>query len=195
MTTANKITIGRILAIPVLVAALLYYADTGREGFRWLALISFAVAAVFDGVDGYVARRFNQRSELGALLDPMADKLLLTTALVLLTGANPNLQRIPLWLTILVLGRDIILTAGAVIVHQVCGKVRIRPHFVGKIATVFQMALVVWVMCKWPSEWLAWLVWGTALSTGISGAVYLTDGIRQLSASPISSPTPNQERK
>ena len=193
MTTANKITIGRIVAIPFFVAQLLYYADTGRELYRWLALASFALTAAFDAVDGYVARRFNQRSELGALLDPLADKLLLVAGLVLLTAARLKLDRIPLWLTILILGRDVILSAGAVIVHHVCGKVRIRPNWMGKCATVFQMALIVWVLCRWPSEWLDYLVWGTAICTGVSGAVYLKDGIQQLGASPRSLPTPNQE--
>ena len=194
MTTANKITIGRILAIPFFVAQLLYYADNSKELHRWLALASFAIAAAFDGVDGYVARRYNQRSQLGAFLDPLTDKLLLVAGLLLLTASMPRLERIPRWLTTLVLGRDVILSAGALIVHHVCGQVRIRPNFVGKLATVLQMAIIVWVLCRWSGEWLEFLIWGTAVSTGISGAVYLLDGIQQLSASPSSSATPNQKQ-
>src|SRR5579862_3092463 len=75
MTTANKITISRILLIPFFVVEVLYYVRTGHELHRILGICSFFLAAVCDGVDGYVARHYNQRSELGAILDPLADKL------------------------------------------------------------------------------------------------------------------------
>ena len=100
MTTANKITILRILLIPFFVVEVLYYVKTGTEGHRIAALLCFAVAAIFDGVDGYVARRFHQKTELGAVLDPLADKLLLVSAVVLLSfDHTPHFEAIPLWLT------------------------------------------------------------------------------------------------
>ena len=80
MTTANKVTILRILLIPFFVVELIYYLQTGNEIHRLLALLSFAVTAILDGVDGYIARRYNQKSELGAMLDPLADKMLLVSA-------------------------------------------------------------------------------------------------------------------
>ena len=85
MTTANKVTILRILLIPFFVVQVLYYVKNGNELHRLLAILSFAVAAICDGVDGYIARRYNQRSELGAILDPLADKLLLVSGIVLLS--------------------------------------------------------------------------------------------------------------
>ena len=85
MTTANKITILRILLIPFFVFEALYYVSDGHELHRLLAILSFAVAAICDGVDGYIARRYNQRSELGAILDPLADKLLLVSGIILLS--------------------------------------------------------------------------------------------------------------
>ena len=77
MTTANKITVLRILLVPFFIYLLLEYREVGEEWRRWAALGCFAVAAVLDGVDGFIARRFHQKSELGAVLDPLADKLLL----------------------------------------------------------------------------------------------------------------------
>src|SRR5437867_12656819 len=77
MTTANKITIFRILLIPFFVVQVLYYVKNGNELHRLLAICSFAAAAICDGGDGYIAGRYKQRSELGAILDPLADKLLL----------------------------------------------------------------------------------------------------------------------
>ncbi len=82
MTTANKITILRILLIPFFVVELIYYVETGNEIHRLVAILSFAIAAILDGVDGYIARHYNQNSELGEILDPLADKLLLVSGIV-----------------------------------------------------------------------------------------------------------------
>src|SRR4051812_31045423 len=79
MTAANKVTISRILLVPFFVVSVIYYVNTGVEWYRWLAISCFGVAAVSDGIDGFIARHFNQRSELGAVLDPLADKLLLVS--------------------------------------------------------------------------------------------------------------------
>src|SRR5712672_903866 len=110
MTTANKVTILRILLIPFFVVEIIYYVRTGNEACRLAGVLSFAVAAILDGVDGYVARRYNQWTELGTILDPLADKLLLVSAIVLLSFDNaPHLGQIPLWLTGVIIGRDLLL--------------------------------------------------------------------------------------
>jgi cardiolipin synthase (CMP-forming) len=193
MTTANKITILRILLIPFFVVEVLYYVRAGHELHRVLAIASFGLAAVCDGVDGFIARRFDQRSELGAILDPLADKLLLVSGVVVLSfDHRPYLQTIPLWLTGTIIGRDILLLAGLLVIQMTVGKVGVRPRFVGKIATVLQMTIVLWILLKWNESWLvAWLI-GAAACTGISGLLYVWDGMRQLSAHPTSSPAPRQ---
>jgi cardiolipin synthase len=191
MTTANKITISRILLIPFFVVEILYYVQTGNEVNRFLGLVCFAIAAIFDGVDGYIARHYNQRSELGAILDPLADKLLLVSGIVLLSFDHlPYLQTIPLWLTGTIIGRDILLLVGLIVIQITVGKVCVKPHALGKVATVLQMIVVLWVLLKWNSKGL--LLWslGAAICTGISGLLYLWDGTRQLSAHPASSPSP-----
>src|SRR5512137_849855 len=150
MTTANKITISRILLIPFFVVAVLYYGQEGKPVYWLLAVIFFATAAICDGVDGYIARRFNQRSELGAILDPLADKLLLVSGVVLLSfDHNPHLDTIPLWLTGTIIGRDILLLAGLIVIQWTVGKVTVRPRMLGKVATVLQMAVVLWVLLRW----------------------------------------------
>jgi len=188
MTTANKVTIVRILLIPFFVVEVLYYVRTLSETHRLLALISFAVAAVCDGVDGYIARRYNQRSELGAILDPLADKLLLVSAIVLLSfDHGPALQSVPLWLTGTIIGRDMLLLIGLLVVQITVGKVKVRPRALGKVATVLQMVVVLWILLGW-QKWLFGWTLATALCTGISGLLYFWDGSRQLSAHPASSP-------
>ena len=192
MTTANKVTILRILLIPFFVVEILYYIQTGNEVHRLLALLSFAVTAILDGVDGYIARRYNQKSELGAILDPLADKLLLLSGIVVLSSNHSvRLGRIPLWFTGTVIGRDLLLLIGILVIRLTVGKVTVRPRVIGKVATVFQMIVVLWILLGWDRDvnvrWLAFWTLGAAICTGGSGLLYVWDGVRQLGAHPASS--------
>ena len=192
MTTANKITILRILLIPFFVVEVLYYVETGNELHRLLAIFSFAVAAILDGVDGYVARHYNQWSELGTVLDPLADKLLLVSAIVVLSfDHGSRLVMIPLWLTGIIIGRDLLLCLGVVVVRFTVGKVTVRPRITGKIATVLQMALVLWILLKWSEHHpfrLRLVSLAAGLFTGASGLLYVWDFMKQLGAHPASLP-------
>ena len=191
MTTANKITILRILLVPFFVVEVLYYGKDGGDIHLALAILCFAVAAICDGVDGYVARRYNQRSELGALLDPLADKLLLVSGVVVLSfDHRPYLETVPLWLTGTIIGRDMLLLIGLIVLQVMVGKVTIRPRILGKVATVLQMIVVLWILLKWGQQWLQIWCIGAAVCTGISGLYYLWDWVRQVSAHPSSSPKP-----
>lgn len=191
MTTANKITILRMLFIPFFVVEVLYYVKTGYELYRFLGLLCFAVAAVCDGVDGYIARRYNQRSELGAILDPIADKLLLVSGVILLSfDHSPQLGSIPLWLTGTILGRDLLLLVGFIVIQMTVGRIHVRPRMLGKIATVLQMICVLWVLLKWDDgsveRWFMACTIAAAVCTGVSGLLYVYDGVRQLSSHPTS---------
>jgi CDP-diacylglycerol--glycerol-3-phosphate 3-phosphatidyltransferase len=194
MTTANKVTIVRIFIIPLFIVEVLYYYRTTQEWHRYAALICFFVASVLDGVDGYIARRYNQRSELGAILDPLADKLLLVSGVVLLSLRSPaelEMVPIPLWVTATILSRDVLMVIGLVVIQMVCGKAVVRPRILGKIATVLQMITVLWTLLKWSRGWLAFWSPATAVCTGIAGLFYVYDGVRQLSDSPKSLPIRN----
>lgn len=191
MTTANKITILRILLIPFFVVELIYYVRTGNELHRLAAILTFAVAAICDGVDGYIARHYNQISELGKILDPLADKLLLVSGVVLLSFDNtPYFKQIPLWLTGTIIGRDLLLGIGAVVIRLVVGKITVRPRLTGKLATVFQMLAVVWILLQWDFQRGLLDVWilGAGVFTGVSGLFYIWDGSKQLSSHPASLP-------
>jgi CDP-diacylglycerol--glycerol-3-phosphate 3-phosphatidyltransferase len=193
MTTANKITILRILLVPFFVVEILYYVQSGNELHRFLGLLAFAVSAILDGVDGYVARRYNQRSELGTLLDPIADKLLLVSAIVVLSFDNsPYFGQIPFWLTGTIIGRDLLLGIGAMIVRLVVGIIKVRPRITGKTATVLQMVVVIWLLLKWDTgqgiAWLKIVELGAGLFTAASGLLYVWDGSQQLGSHPASLP-------
>jgi CDP-diacylglycerol--glycerol-3-phosphate 3-phosphatidyltransferase len=198
MTTANKVTIVRILLVPFFVVQVLYYVAGHGEAHRLLAILSFALAAVGDGVDGYIARRYHQRSELGAILDPLADKMLLVSGIVLLSlHSEDHLPQLPLYLTVTVLSRDVLLLIGILVLRYLGVVVRVQPHLTGKAATVFQMGCVLWALLKLDAnlggEWLPGISLAAAVLTGISGVIYVADGIRQLSRHPSSSPSPQPD--
>src|SRR5258708_34878726 len=150
MTTANKITILRILLIPFFVVDLIYYVRSGNEAHRLAALLSFAIAAILDGVDGYIARRYNQISELGKILDPLADKLLLVSGIVALSFNHGNfLGQIPLWLTGTIIGCDFLILIGMFVIQLTVVKIDVRPHITCKIATVLLRSVVLYIWLNW----------------------------------------------
>lgn len=196
MTTANKITIVRLLLIPVFVVLGLYYGDSIRHGqpeetLRWAAITVFLVASVSDGLDGYIARHYDQRTRLGAILDPIADKGLLLAGLLTLTFSDWG-YRLPLWFPVLVVARDVIIVAGSLGLHYLNGDVHVRPRWTGKIATVFQMIAIVWVMLQ--LHFVSPLVPVTiaGVFTFLSWIGYMIDGIRQLGHSEHGQPIPQR---
>ncbi|XHR28034.1 MAG: CDP-diacylglycerol--glycerol-3-phosphate 3-phosphatidyltransferase [Chthoniobacteraceae bacterium] len=192
MTAANKITLLRILAIPVFVTLAVYYGSGvqvghPREWQRVAAIAVFALAAASDALDGFVARHFNQRTRLGLILDPLADKGLLLSAIVTLSFSNWHYE-FPLWFPILVVSRDAVVVLGALLIHHFNGKVAVRPSWTGKTATVLQMAAIIAAMLQLnqlsfpPFTWMSGLVAAAGLLTLVSGIGYVIDGIRQLQA-------------
>jgi cardiolipin synthase len=192
MTTANKITVVRILMIPVFVTMAIYYGQSIQRGAplewqRFTAIVIFLVAAVSDGLDGYIARRYKQRSALGAILDPIADKGLLLSAIITLSISNwseidPEYGRFPAWFPVLVITRDAVILVGAGVLHLLNGKVQVKPSWTGKVATVLQMAAIAWVMLQLHFLSLLYIVIAAGMFTFISGIIYVMDGVRQLQA-------------
>ena len=193
MTTANKVTICRILLVPVFIVQVIYLNRSGNAVNWYLAIAAFFAAAVADGVDGYIARHFNQRSELGAILDPLADKMLLVSGIILLSMESRYFVRIPLYLTATVISRDVILLIGMAIIHYTGTKFSVRPHLTGKIATVLQMATVLWTLLKFNPAVLPYITIPAAIFTGVSGLLYVINGMTHLNAHPSSGPTTPQQ--
>jgi CDP-diacylglycerol--glycerol-3-phosphate 3-phosphatidyltransferase len=192
MTTANKITVVRILMIPVFVTLAIYYGESIQEGspqdwMRFMAITVFLLAALSDGLDGYVARRYNQRSSLGVILDPIADKGLLLSGIITLSISNwsqvdPHYGKFPAWFPVLVITRDMVIVIGSAVLHVLNGTVRVRPSWTGKVATVLQMAAIAWVMLQMQIPRLIYVVFAAGFFTLVSGIIYVRDGVRQLTA-------------
>jgi CDP-diacylglycerol--glycerol-3-phosphate 3-phosphatidyltransferase len=183
VTLATKVTLLRILLTPVCVSQLIYYGAGYADWHRLLGFWLFAIASLSDGVDGFIARQFNQQSQLGRILDPLADKLLLISVLILL-AINPGnaFPRLPLWFPILVISRDLLLVTGALLIHVIVGEVKIKPRIVSKIGTLLQMVTLGCVMLKMEPASIAWPLYAAGFFTAVSVIWYLFDGARQLNS-------------
>ncbi|MEM6916071.1 MAG: CDP-diacylglycerol--glycerol-3-phosphate 3-phosphatidyltransferase [Verrucomicrobiota bacterium] len=200
MTLANKITITRLILIPVFVVFAAYYSmsiDQGREDarLRFAALFVFALAALSDALDGYIARNFNQSTRLGRALDPVADKLLLLSGIVTLSVTNWH-TGLPIWFAVLVIARDILIVIGVIVIHYAAGSVKMGPLWTSKVCTFLQLSCVCWVLVDfWTVSTrplpLDILIYLAALFTLISGYQYLAEGIRQMRELGHTSPDSN----
>jgi len=181
MTLANQITIVRILLIPVFVLFAAYYgAGVARgepeEWLRYCAIGVFIFAAVTDAFDGWVARKFGEVSKLGAILDPIAGKGLLLTAIITLT-ISPWEYALPLWFPVLVIARDIVIVTGCVVVQLHGSNLVVHPTWSGKSATALQMIAVSWVLLQIPYfEPVIWLAGAFTLTSGLE---YIFQGVKQ----------------
>jgi len=170
LTLANQLTILRIMLIPAFVLLVVY-------GYMGWALLTFLIAGVTDALDGLIARRAGQRTSLGAWLDPMADKLLLVTTFIVLTLPSlPLANHIPLWLTVVVITRDVVIVGVVAIVNLAVGPRTFRPSIFGKLATATYIVTSVVVMyfnyLGEPSMVVDLMVWLSLALTLISSADY-----------------------
>jgi len=134
MNFANKISTFRILSVPFFVASLIYYSPQ-RYYLRFVALGIFVVAVFSDAVDGYIARRAQQKSRAGLILDPLADKMLLVSAFFCLYKLDVGVVGFPLWVILIVISRDAIILLGAVVIYMVRQNLDISPTRWGKFTT------------------------------------------------------------
>jgi cardiolipin synthase (CMP-forming) len=175
MNVPNSLTILRILLIPVYVGLLNY------EQFDY-ALATLFIAGLTDALDGTIARVANQRTRLGEVLDPLADKLLLTTGFITLSV----MHLVPLWITILVTSRDLMLMLGAAVAHFTNMEVDISPTALGKGTTLVQLttlvAVVFFASRRMDLAVLDPLLYVMACVTFLSGAHYLSRGYSHLTS-------------
>lgn len=191
LTLANLITVLRILLILPFVMCLLKAANpVYSEAMRWTALGIFVVMAVSDALDGYLARAKKQTSQLGAFLDPLADKLMITCASIILAlppTAVADFQ-LPLTVVVLIIGKDILLLLGFAVTYFLTGSVHIKPVWAGKVSTFFQICMVLSIliapeMADWLKLWPLWVHiawWTTGFWALMATFVYIWRGIRYI---------------
>lgn len=182
LTLANKITVGRIVLVPLFIATVLNYSPA-QDRLRYFALAFFLVAVISDVIDGYIARRYYQKTRAGAILDPLADKLLLISAFLCLyiIGRDLPVFRFPVWLVVTLISRDVILLLGALIIQAMTGKLSIEANRWGKATAFFQTLCVLGMLLQVDVSRFLWP--GAAVLTVISGLVYIREGIKILNDS------------
>ena len=177
VTVPNLLTVFRMVLIPVFVSLLFYQRFI-------LALAIFVLAGVTDGLDGLLARRFNQKSQLGTILDPIADKLMLVTAFVVLSMRSvfpqplPTHLPVPFWVTVAVISRDVFILVGAAAINIVTGFRGFRPSMLGKINTTVQIfaitAIIFAASVPYGSGWYLPTIYTTVFGLAVlSGAHYV----------------------
>ncbi len=174
MNIPNYITLFRVILIPFFINLMIYH-------FYREALLVFVVACVTDALDGMIARLTGKKTELGAFLDPMADKLLIVSAFVTLV----LLGTLPVWLVIIVVSRDVILILGSLILYFMTHSLKIEPSFAGKLTTVLQLVVVTLSLFLMgyglePGRDVSILQWITAGVTIASGVQYVLRGIKMV---------------
>ncbi|MFA5271965.1 MAG: CDP-alcohol phosphatidyltransferase family protein [Candidatus Omnitrophota bacterium] len=182
MSLADKLTILRILLIPVFVS-LLFYFDVNRPYLRYVVLLVFGVAVLTDFFDGLVARIKKEKSEIGQVIDPLADKLLLLTAFIALYALRRSLPlefQIPLWVVLVIVSRDLLILLGVGILYFLKIEIPIAPSMWGKLTTFFQMFTVLSVIMNVPFSNFIWTA--AVIFTLISGAGYFIRGFKSISA-------------
>lgn len=172
LTAANQLTVLRMVLIPAFVILLMY-------GYRGWALVIFLAAGLTDLLDGLIARVTGQKTDLGAWLDPMADKLLLVTMFVMLTLPDiGSANRLPLWFTVLVISRDVAIVLTVAIVNLAVGPRTFRPSIFGKVATatyiVTGVAALYFNYRGYSSSIVTVLIYASLVITLVSGIHYLT---------------------
>ena len=171
MNLPNILTLIRILLIPLFVILII------NKSFGW-ALIVFAIAGITDGIDGLIARITRQRTELGAYLDPIADKLLLSAGFVTLA----IIEFLPSWLAVIVVTRDVIIILGVLVMILTNYPLKIQPSLVSKVTTFFQICTILLVLTVEYGSFFRHLstiaIYGTTLFTILSGSHYIYIGTR-----------------
>jgi cardiolipin synthase len=175
-TLPNFITLLRLAALPFFLLSI-------AEGRFGIALALFVAAGISDGVDGYLARRFQMNSALGAYLDPIADKLLLMSSyLFLAIPTYPAVVKVPVWLAMMVISRDLLLMTVALLLILSSSRKRFPPSWLGKVATVTQIVTVLFVLCAnvwtWPRAILLIAFGAAATGTVLSGFDYVLRVVR-----------------
>ena len=176
MNLPNYITLFRIFLTPFFFTSLVSY-QAGREHYRLAAFGILLVGSLTDALDGFLARVTKKRTRLGRFLDPLADKLLLLSGFLGLLFVTALPYRPPLWVTVTIVFRDMIIIFGLIVIFLMTKTVRIEPNLLGKSTTLFQMLTLLAILLKWPLSSFFWYV--TAFLTILSCLVYIGRELRR----------------
>jgi len=172
----NSLTLFRIALVPVFLSIILQSPEENSQA-RLHAFFIFGIAAFTDALDGFLARKFNQQTELGAFLDPLADKMLVLSGFLGILLTTQAVYKLPIWVQVTVLFRELVIVLGFLTLQLFSKKITFIPNHLGKLTTFSQMALILFCIFNWPgSIEAAYLV---AALTIASGIVYTSRELRK----------------
>jgi len=177
VTLANRITLFRLLMVPVFAGLVASYTRD-QVWIRHTALAVYIAAAISDALDGFVARAYNQKTKLGTVPDPLADKLMINIGFVVMAVNEDFRRAIPYWFPVVLVLRDAMIVMGAYLINEFYGPVRVRPQISGKLTTVFQMSLVIAVLLD--VRFVRKLMIATLIMSAVSYLDYMRAGIKQI---------------
>ncbi len=195
LSWASRITIIRILLIIPFISCMLKINDPAissdsQDLVRYIATFIFLIMAVSDAIDGFYARRKKQVTKLGSFLDPTADKLLITSACLLLASRHSQVNGflLPSTVVVLIIGKDLFLSIGFVTIYFITSRLFIAPALIGKIATTLQLSMVTGILIAPEVSaflpgwiWFLRLLWWSAAVTAVlTTLVYIRNGIRYI---------------
>jgi len=190
MSWPNRITLGRILLTAPFVIAMLHINDPEYVPWaRYAALAIFVAIAASDALDGYLARRQNRVTKLGSFLDPLADKVLVTSACLLLASGRSAVPgaRLPDAVVVIIIGKDLYIVLGFTVIYLITSEIKIVPVAMGKLCTVLQLSMVVAVLvCPEANRWVPGfteyfvraLWWGASAAAALAAVIYTRNGSR-----------------
>lgn len=182
LTFANKVTVGRILLVPFFIVTTLSMSPEDPH-LRWVALGLFLAAVISDVIDGYIARTRREKTRAGAILDPLADKMLLISAFVCLYIQRDYFDlAFPLWFVVVIISRDVILLVGSMIIQFTTGRLEIQPNRSGKFTAFLQILCVLGIFLQLRFTVVFW--YAALAATMVSGIIYIKEGIKTINGTP-----------
>ena len=190
MSWPNRITLGRVLLTAPFVIAMLHLNDPEYSPWaRYAALLVFAAIAASDALDGYLARRQNRVTKLGSFLDPLADKVLVTSACLLLASTRASVPgaRLPDAVVVIIIGKDLYIVLGFTVIYLITSEIKIVPVTMGKVCTALQLSMVVAILIcpevgRWVPGYTEYFVrglwWAAGAAAVLTAVVYTRNGSR-----------------
>ena len=177
MNWPNRLTLIRLLIVPIIIITIIY-RRTDNALLSNLPLFLFVCASFTDALDGYIARKYNLKTELGTFLDPLADKTLILSTFLSLHFASTYLIKMPVWVLIIIASRDFIIVMWLIVSYMNHLEIVIRPNFLGKTTTFFQMLTIMCLLFEQPLSLYVWRM--TFVLTVASAASYIWRETRKL---------------
>ena len=175
MNPANLVTTLRLLLIPFVLIGIWRYDNDAEEIWRIIAILAAIVASLTDSIDGYVARRFNYVSKIGAIYDPIVDKIGCVAAIIMLAIARNSFEPVAFWYPSVIIAKELIMTVGAILLRKKAPPKGFKPLVFGKISAFLQAATIIWLLLKAPHGYIIITISGAVAF--LAGVAYIYLGI------------------